>query len=469
MADIDRVGEELYDLLSDRFHVEMRDEKYQSTVVPKEARFFEFQYIDDGVPYAVINIGIFPNKTMNLFTDQSLTEKMDDETRRRWYKFIKNLRMKIAAPHRFRFDQTNFTKGKMKTRDMIQLGKDAIGIDPSEIKTPVRENKLYGSKKSSYQKMESVKLIVRHSKPVEEDQFGSRTRNINKIFVETETGERFLLPEGTSINGARAYARHIKNGGTLTDDFGKHISQVIKEMNNLRAFVRNMRGRSFEDIETSSMVEAAIDHYGSLHKNLFSIRSQKGYQRYKENWTPSDYLMDDADIEDLKERFTRKVFDDRFLEALPIVAKAYKSRRDEIGKEFESWTNSIAEDIEQDDVKSPFANSIDQGGARGNVSDVDKDGADEELENLLNQNGFDYKFLDGKYWFESKGEVERAKDIMAQADIDYSKVNMGVFNYGYGNGPKYGSSSWEYQAPGDKGVHENADLSLLKSLAGLTK
>ena len=177
---------------------------------------------------------------------------MDDETRRRWYKFIKNLRMKIAAPHRFRFDQTNFTKGKMKTRDMIQLGKDAIGIDPSEIKTPVRENKLYGSKKSSYQKMESVKLIVRHSKPVEEDQFGSRTRNINKIFVETETGERFLLPEGTSINGARAYARHIKNGGTLTDDFGKHISHPA---------VKIIRCRTLE-IENVAPIYADGEYFG---------------------------------------------------------------------------------------------------------------------------------------------------------------------------------------------------------------
>jgi len=469
MNDIEKLAEDLHDLLADSFTVEMRDEKWQSTVVPKNARFFEFAYRDQGKDYAVITIGIFPNKVMKVFTDQSITDKMDDTERDRWYGFLKNLRMKIANPHRFKFDLVNFTKDKMQLRDMIQLSKDSKLVDTSDVGKAVNESQLYGTSRSSYQQLENVRIIVRHSKPVQEEQVGSRSRNIQKIFIETGSGERYLLPEGTTVNGARAYARHVKNGGTILDEFGQHIGKIIKEMSDLRIFVRNMRGKTFEDAETSAMVEAAIDHYGALHRDLFTMRGQKGYQQYKELWQPDALTENEVDIDALKERFTRKVFDERLMDALPIVAKAYKTRQDSVAEEFESWANEVTEDHNENDVNvdgeaSPLSFS-DATGEREN--DLDGDAENESVRELLSHNGFNFKFLNGTYWLESKQEVSRAKDIMAQADIDWNKIKFGVFNYGYGNGTKYGSTGWEYEAPAGKGVHE--DISFIKVLAGLTK
>jgi hypothetical protein len=341
-------------------------------------------------------------------------------------------------------------------RDIVQLTKDAGIVSKDDVGTNVSESKLYGTSRSSYQKMENVRIIVRHNKPVHEEQVGARSRNIQKIFVETEGGERFLLPEGTTVNGARAYARHIKNGGTMLDEFGQHIGKIIKEMSDLKVFVRNMRGRTFEDTETNAMVEAAIDHYGALHRDLFTMRGQRGYAQYRELWQPDQMLQDDVDIEALKERFTRKVFDERLMDALPVVAHAYKTRKDRVGEEFESWANEIAEELESDDadnVKSPFANSVGQGGAGG--SDIDSDSADDKLAAIFNEHGFDYKLMDGAYWFESKQEISRAKDILAQAGVDWNDIKFGVYDAGYGNGGNYGASGWEYEAPGGKGVSES--------------
>jgi hypothetical protein len=206
---------------------------------------------------------------------------------------------------------------------------------------PVAEAKLSGTSRSSYENFGPTKIIVRHSKKVDEEILGARSRNIAAIYVENHLGERFRLPEGTSVSEARAYARHVKNGGKIDDEFGSHISEIINEMHSLRTFVRNMRGRQFEDAETQTMVETAIDYYGKLHKDLHSIRGQRGYQKYKESWVPQNIIADDVNLEELRARFERRIFDERLSAALPIVARAYKQRRNWAEDEFKEWASGV--------------------------------------------------------------------------------------------------------------------------------
>ena len=66
-----------------------------------------------------------------------------------------------------------------KVRDM----KIEEGISPA-----------YGTSKSSYQKLESAKLIIKHTTAVNEESRGSRSRNINAIYIENADGERFKMP-----------------------------------------------------------------------------------------------------------------------------------------------------------------------------------------------------------------------------------------------------------------------------------
>ena len=94
-----------------------------------------------------------------------------------------------------------------KVRDM----KIEEGISPA-----------YGTSKSSYQKLESAKLIIKHTKPVNEESRGSRSRNINAIYIEIADGERFKMPTN-NLAGGRAMLRHVKEGGIPHDEFGKHI------------------------------------------------------------------------------------------------------------------------------------------------------------------------------------------------------------------------------------------------------
>ena len=75
------------------------------------------------------------------------------------------------------------------------------------------------------------------------------------------------------------------------------------------------------------MIESAIDHYGKLHRDLFTLRSQRGYQQYKMLWQPEVLDETDIDLDEVRDRFTRRVFDERLTDALPIVQRAYQDKK----------------------------------------------------------------------------------------------------------------------------------------------
>ena len=49
------------------------------------------------------------------------------------------------------------------------------------------------------------------------------------------------------LNGARALAQHVSNGGNLYDDFGKHIVSLSEELGKREKY----RNRNFDDEEES--------------------------------------------------------------------------------------------------------------------------------------------------------------------------------------------------------------------------
>ena len=70
----------------------------------------------------------------------------------------------------------------------------------------------------------------------------------------------------------------------------------------------------------------------------------------------SSNMDEEIDIDELRERFVKKIYDDRFNEALPYVYKAYQNRKKNNTAEtaeFESWATGVTEttwDSDSDDV-----------------------------------------------------------------------------------------------------------------------
>lgn len=469
MIEIDKVAENLFDKIRSRFdNVNIGDENAKATLDPSKARFFNFDYEIDGNDVGNITLSLVDDNNLKVYFDKDIDRDMDQAQKTEWYQFLRGLRL-FAKRNLLTFDIRDIAKSGLNLKDLKHANKNAEVLSKDDIR--VTESRLYGTSRSTYEPIGNVKIIARHkNRIVDETKPGARSRNIECFYVENSLGERFRLPEGTTFNGARVFARHIKNGGQLHDDFGNHIAKIISEMNSLKTFVRNMRGRQFEDVETSQMVESAIDHYGKLHRDLFTLRGQRGYEQYRQLWQPEVVEEEDFDIDELRERFVKKIFDERLMDALPIVRRAYMEKQNAVAQEFESWANGVLESLEEDEatvnVKSPFANSM------GSIEDVDGnvvdgDPEDQKLSKLLQDNGFQFRFQDGVYYFESKEEVNRAKDVIAAWDPHYEMPRMGVYDYGYG---VYGSTTFDREIGSySNGVMESDEFDFLKQLAGITK
>jgi len=362
MREINKISEDLFDKIRSRFeNVSVGNENAKSTSNPEDARFFNFDFVNEaGHNYGNVTISLIDENSLKIYFGKNITAELQEDEKEEWYDFLRGMRH-FAKRNLLSFDTRDITRSNLKLRDLEQVSKSdsTFNTDEVNVNKVTTESRLFGSSRSSYQTVGPVRLIVRHSDHVDETVHGARTRNIEAIFVETHLGERFLMPF-KKLSPARAMARHLSNGGKMHDELGEHITEMVTEMSGLSVFVRKMRNRTFEDAETIGMIEAAVERYSELHQCLGEMRGQRGYQSFVENFIPDTTIMeDDFDIDSLKERFVKKIFDDRLSEALPHVYRAYmnkkKNRSNDFVAEFEDWTTRVTEGTwatpEQDEEK----------------------------------------------------------------------------------------------------------------------
>ena len=319
MKPIEQISTDLFEKLRARSEdINMGDEEANDTVNPTEARFFNFDYKQRKESFGNITITVADKKGLKVFYSKNITNNPDLDSKD-WYAFLKGLR-NFAMRNLLTFDARDIGKSSLALRDIKTFAKTYS--KDSTVKD-IAESKLYGSTKSSYQKMGPVKLIVKHSAQVDENIHGARSRNIEKIFIENNEGERFKL-ESNNLLAGRVIARHVSNGGAHNDAFAKHVNESINELKDLRYFVMSSKRRQFEDATTSQMVESAVEYYNTLRETLHRLKGQRGYTKYMESFEESSSAEQlDEMTEDLKERFIQKYFDQRMEQAIPHIAKAY--------------------------------------------------------------------------------------------------------------------------------------------------
>jgi hypothetical protein len=203
--------------------------------------------------------------------------------------------------------------------------------------------------------MGECRLIIKHDGLVNDEVRGDRARKIREIFIETERGERFLLPH-KNLHGARALAQHLSHGGDIRDDRAEHINELVQEMSAMSHFVRSTKKRQFEDQETADMTRAAVHHYDQVKRTLRQMRGARGYRSYFEAWAPEGSVEDQVDVDSLRERFVKKIYDDRFNDALPFVYRAYKKQKASAGKlgdELEEWADDVTGSVTESTWAKP--------------------------------------------------------------------------------------------------------------------
>ena len=343
-TEINSVAESLFEKIRSRFEdVSLGDENAKSTQTPEDARFFNFDYEVNGHNHGNITISLIDEQALKVYFSKNITNDLPDEEKQKWYAFLKELRY-FAKRNMLTFEPRDITRSSLNIRDIKQVSHDDSTYDKDEV-VDLGESRMYGSKKRSYESYGPVRIKIQHTKEVAEEVKGSRSRNISALFVENDQSERFKLPF-TSLIGARAMARHVSAGGIPTDAIGEHITGLVNEMITLRPFVNAMRTRTFEDQETQGMLEAAFDYHRLLKHTLNKMKGKKGYNQFKENFKPSQVKEQDIDINNIKDKFVKRVMDERVEQALPLVHKAYqmmKENNNPFAKEFETWATRLSE------------------------------------------------------------------------------------------------------------------------------
>ena len=138
-------------------------------------------------------------------------------------------------------------------------------------------------------------------------------------------------------------ARHVSNGGYQNDEHTVNTFQRLwLRWVNLKSFVRGVKRDDYVTEDSQEIIDLATDRYYGLKSTLESISKQKGYVDYFENYEPAEIEVDENDIDDLRTKLTREVFDDRLESSLGAVGRAMKLSEKKSGEffDFGKWSRS---------------------------------------------------------------------------------------------------------------------------------
>lgn len=322
MKPLEKTANDLFQHLRTRFSpVTIGDENAEVTTDPMAARFFSFVYEENGEPRGTVSVSIISNRSLKVYFSHDMVESIVNSNN--WYGFLKELRF-FAKQNLLSFDARDIQKDQLDTRDFEFIKKNDGPYKEQDVE--ITESAMYGSKKKSMQKFENATLVVYHKRTVDEEKRGSRSRHIDSIFIESNH-ERFRFPSNY-LNGARAMAVHVSEGGTPYDAIGQHIVSTVVEMQNLAKFARMTRRHAMEDEDAAGIRDRVVETYHAIKRDIMRMQNVNNYRTFAETFEPTAAATD-ADVTALQEKFTRKVWNEQMNDLLPSVQRALEAKVDE--------------------------------------------------------------------------------------------------------------------------------------------
>jgi len=359
---LDLIAKELFSKLRTQFpKIRLGDANSERTDRPKDARFFEFDFIKNGKNLGTISISIDDNTNADpegeendglvVMYSNDIVEGQPDGVKHRWFRFLESL-SDFASSHMMDFNVRDIAKSNLDKRDYKMLANNSSG------EGTMTESKLWGTSRTSFQEMGEAKLIVRHSKPVNYDLPAGRTMHIESIFVENADGERFKYPY-KHLNGARALATHVAHGGTSYDNIGQHIIGLSEELNKLRMFKGYVNRNPIVSEAMGTINEKVFERIDQVKKEIHSLQSPNFYKTFAESWTDKeDQLIPEDVVNDWIDRLTIRSFNEELKNVFPYIYKL-------VGEEVNVVKELTAEDLLNDgynpnSVDAEHRRSLDQ-------------------------------------------------------------------------------------------------------------
>jgi len=322
-----KTSNDLFNKIRSKFsNIQIGDAMGEASADPGDAVFFDFDFQEEGDSFGRVSISLADGESVKVFYNQGLIEKLEEDDKTEWYAFLKELK-DFAVTHQLGFDVRDITKSSLTKQDFKNIADTNQTVNTADMSEELNRivklsglaEGLTGTSKSSFENLDKTRLIIRHSKAVDENIPGDRTRNINSLYVENSDGERFKYPL-VHLAGARAMARHVANGGVPHDDFGKHIVGVSEQIAQLNSFSRYTANKDQLNDSAGDIIEKAKMKLETMRKYVKGLSKQKNYEAIKETFQPSAIAeLDDATKDSLREKFTLKHMDDRVESALPLL------------------------------------------------------------------------------------------------------------------------------------------------------
>ena len=314
MQNIDLIADELFNKIRGRFpSVTIGDAEGNVTNEPKLARYFDFNFVNEGRPVGKVSVSL-DDKNVAVVYGEDLVANETELTKSNWYDFLKELRM-FARKRALAFDTRDITKSNLSSRDYKFLANNRGGDEN------MNESKMYGTSKVSYQDFDGARLMIKHTEGIDQEAPGGRSKKVGTLYIESSEGERFKYPY-KHVTGARAMTRHVAEGGNAYDDFGKHIVSMSEEMNKLRKFKTYM-GRSAVMAESlAEYVDVVKERIATVKKTLESLQRPSYYKETFEAFAPA--VMEDVptDVaENWIDQLTIRQFNEELSDVFPYIYK----------------------------------------------------------------------------------------------------------------------------------------------------
>jgi len=322
-ANLDKIALDLYGKIQNRFpNIKIGDE--HGEVLSKKqdiprARFFEFEYEEDGEPLGTIAINLDQDDGVVVQVSGDLVNDNDNSNHHGAFKFIRSFKQ-FAKNRLLNFKIENTGKSGLDKRDYSFIAKrKELPVMPTT--QPVMESKFYGTNRISYQDLGEARLIIKHSQPINTDIPAGRTLYIENIYVENSVGERFRYPF-KHINGARALAEHVKAGGNPYDAIGQHITGLSEELAGLRKF-KNYVGRQEQLSEAmSSVTGRVLERIEEIKKEVTNLQREAYYKTFAESYTATEeQVLPEELVNNLIDRLTIRTFNEELKSVFPYIAK----------------------------------------------------------------------------------------------------------------------------------------------------
>ena len=349
MKDLNKIGEELFSKLRGRFKkITIGNQEGAVTNVPNESRFYDFEFGDSG---GKVSVSLDEESVVVMYSEQ-LFDSNDASLKTTWYDFLKELRV-FAKKRMLNFEVRDIQKSNLEKRDYKFLS-------TKNGENTMTESTMYGTSKTSYQNIADARICVRHSESINQEIAGGRSQKIGSIYIESANGERFKYPY-KHLNGARAMARHVAEGGNMYDDFGKHITGLSEEMNKLRKFKTYMSRSSVMAEGLAGYMDVVNERIDTVKTTIAKLQNKAHYTEATENFTIA--VMEDVPEDvatDWTAQLTIKQFNEELKSVFPYIYKLV------------SEANTITELGPEDILGEADADKQDNGTDKMDVTDADK-------------------------------------------------------------------------------------------------